>query len=107
MLLIYRIRRKRPALRLIISSATLDATAVLNYFKQGDSEVNVTIISLEGRTYSVEIAHLQDPVPDYIRKAVDTVWSIHLRVSCVSLNCHNASATDFILSKDQAIYSFS
>ncbi|KAH8102820.1 P-loop containing nucleoside triphosphate hydrolase protein [Cristinia sonorae] len=74
-----KIRRKRPSLRLIISSATLDATAFLNYFTNGDSVDDATIISLEGRMHPVDIAHLQEPVADYVLKAAETVWNIHQR----------------------------
>lgn len=75
-----RIRRKRPSLRLIVSSATLDATAFLSYFTHDDDENDATIVSLEGRMYPVEIAHLQESAPNYVRKAVETVWHINLQV---------------------------
>ena len=81
MLIVLRIRRKRPSLRLIVSSATLDATSFLNYFASGNSPGEATIVSLEGRGYPVQVAYLQDPVPDYVQKAVDVIWSIHLQVS--------------------------
>ncbi|TCD60270.1 hypothetical protein EIP91_010449 [Steccherinum ochraceum] len=74
-----KIRRKRPSLRLIVSSATLDATAFLSYFTHDDSDNDATIVSLEGRMYPVEIAHLQEPAPSYVRKAVETVWHINLQ----------------------------
>ena len=75
-----RIRRKRPSLRLIVSSATLDATAFLNFFTESDATDDATIVSLEGRMYPVEIAHVQEPVPDYVHKAAEAVWKIHLNV---------------------------
>ncbi|KAF9557667.1 P-loop containing nucleoside triphosphate hydrolase protein [Agrocybe pediades] len=73
-----RIRKKRPSLRLIVSSATLDATKFLDYFSQ-DSEGDATIVSLEGRMYPVEVTYLQEPTPDYVRKAAETAWNINLQ----------------------------
>ncbi|OSX64706.1 hypothetical protein POSPLADRAFT_1135261 [Postia placenta MAD-698-R-SB12] len=63
-----KIRRKRPSLRLIVSSATLDATSFLDYFTAGNSPDEATIL-----------AHLQEPTPDYVRKAAEVVWNIHLQ----------------------------
>ena len=75
-----RIRRKRPSLRLIVSSATLDATAFLDYFISGNSSNEAVIVSLEGRAYPVQVAYLQEPVPDYVQKAAEIVWNIHSQV---------------------------
>ncbi|OCB91383.1 P-loop containing nucleoside triphosphate hydrolase protein [Sanghuangporus baumii] len=72
-----KIRRKRPSLRLIISSATLDATRFLEYFKTSDKEA--TILSLEGRLYPVEAAYLQEPTPDYVLTAAEVAWRINLQ----------------------------
>ena len=63
-----------------MSSATLDATAFLNYFMAGNSSNEATIVSLEGRTYPVHVAYLQEPTPDYIQMATEVVWNIHLQV---------------------------
>jgi ATP-dependent RNA helicase DDX35 len=75
----HRIRRKRPALRLIVSSATLDAASFLDYFA-ANSPDDAVIVSIEGRMYPVEVAYLQEPTPDYVRKAAETVWNINLQV---------------------------
>ncbi|KAG9024377.1 hypothetical protein FRB95_011611 [Tulasnella sp. JGI-2019a] len=74
-----KIRRKRPGLRLIVSSATLDATAFLEYFTTGpgDSVDDAVIVSLEGRMFPVEIAYLKEPCADYVMEAVRAVWEIH------------------------------
>ncbi|KAE9406974.1 P-loop containing nucleoside triphosphate hydrolase protein [Gymnopus androsaceus JB14] len=72
-----KIRRKRPSLRLIVSSATLDATSFLDYFTAGTSSKEATIVSLEGRMFPVEIAYLQEPVPDYVLKAAVTAFDIN------------------------------
>lgn len=65
-------------MRLIISSATLDATRFLEYFKTSDKEA--TILSLEGRLYPVEVAYLQEPTPDYVLSAAEVAWRINLQV---------------------------
>ncbi|KAF9228541.1 P-loop containing nucleoside triphosphate hydrolase protein [Gyrodon lividus] len=74
-----KIRRKRPSLRLIVSSATLDATSFHEYFCSGTSPNEATIISLEGRMYPVEVAYLEKPVTDYVRTAVEVAWNINLQ----------------------------
>lgn len=75
-----RIRKKRPSLRIVVSSATLDATKFQDYFSQGTSEEECTIVSLEGRVYPVEVAYLRDPTPDYISTAAQVAWNINLQV---------------------------
>jgi hypothetical protein len=30
--------------------------------------------------YPVEVAYLQEPAPDYVRKAAEVVWNINLQV---------------------------
>lgn len=77
--LLKKIRRKRPSLRIVVSSATLDATSFLEYFCAGNPPDEATIVSLEGRMYPVEVAYLQEPAPDYVRKAAETVWNIHMQ----------------------------
>ncbi|KAH8117149.1 P-loop containing nucleoside triphosphate hydrolase protein [Phellopilus nigrolimitatus] len=72
-----KIRRKRPSLRVIISSATLDATHFLEYFNASGKEA--TIVSLEGRMYPVELAYLQEPTSDYVREAAEVAWRINLQ----------------------------
>ncbi|CAL1703848.1 unnamed protein product [Somion occarium] len=76
-----KIRRKRPSLRVIVSSATLDAAGFLDYFSSGNPPGEATIVSLEGRMYPVHIAHLEQPTPDYVAKAIDVVWNINLQRS--------------------------
>ena len=78
----FRIRRKRPSLRIIVSSATLDATSFLDYFTSSISD-DATIVSLEGRMYPVEIAYLRESIADYVRKAAEVAWSINLQVHLV------------------------
>ncbi|KAJ5151849.1 ATP-dependent RNA helicase DHX35 [Penicillium capsulatum] len=82
-----KIMKKRPELRIIISSATLQAEAFLEFFAgeeyQPDSEPTELggsvgrIISLEGRMYPVDTLFLETPAEDYVERAVKTVFDIH------------------------------
>ena len=80
-----KISKRRPDLRIIISSATLQAEDFLRFFSGDQSEHNgITaehpagqIISLEGRMYPVDIIYLEEPAEDYVERAVRTVFDIH------------------------------
>ncbi|KAL6562088.1 ATP-dependent RNA helicase [Orobanche gracilis] len=82
--LLKKIQRRRPELRLIISSATIEAKSMASFFntrRQGRDEhgprKEPAILSVEGRGFNVEIFYVEEPVSDYIRAAVSTVVSIH------------------------------
>ena len=85
--LLKKIIRRRPELRIIVSSATLQAEDFLNFFNSNadeklsndDVQGNGTIISLEGRTYPIDILYLETPAEDYVEKAVSTVFDIHTK----------------------------
>lgn len=80
-----KISKRRPDLRIIISSATLQAEDFLRFFSGDQSERNgITsehpagqIISLEGRMYPVDTMYLEEPAEDYVERAVRTVFDIH------------------------------
>lgn len=74
--LLKKIRIKRPNLRIIICSATIDAESFLRFFTNGQSGEGV-IISIDGRRFPVETLYLQNPCSSYIQSAVDTVTNIH------------------------------
>ncbi|KAI1497394.1 P-loop containing nucleoside triphosphate hydrolase protein [Biscogniauxia marginata] len=85
--LLKKILRRRPELRIIISSATLQAEDFLSFFSQdpdnqpageGDRETG-SIISLEGRTYPIDVLYLESPTEDYVEKAISTVLDIHTK----------------------------
>lgn len=81
--LLKKIRKRRPELRIIISSATLQAEDFLNFFSNqepwnNENEVG-SIISLEGRMYPVDILYLDSPTEDYVEKATSTVLDIHTK----------------------------
>mmetsp|Transcript_31530 Transcript_31530/g.72863 ORF Transcript_31530/g.72863 Transcript_31530/m.72863 type:complete len:1102 (+) Transcript_31530:83-3388(+) len=64
--------RKRPELKLIVTSATLDAEKFSTYF------FNSHIFTIPGRTFPVEILYSKDPEQDYVEAALMTVLQIHL-----------------------------
>ncbi|KAM3581319.1 hypothetical protein VKS41_006147 [Umbelopsis sp. WA50703] len=78
-----KIQKRRPDLRLIISSATLDAEEFYDFFNSNTSKDKdkdtATIISLEGRMYPVDVLYTTEPVNDYVEKAIQTVFDIHIK----------------------------
>ena len=82
--LLKKIMRKRPELRIVISSATIHAEEMLYFFspkseaasREPSSEPGA-IVNLEGRTYPIDILYLETPTEDYLERAVRTVFDIH------------------------------
>ncbi|PLN80916.1 ATP dependent RNA helicase [Aspergillus taichungensis] len=84
-----KIMKRRPELRIVVSSATLQAEDFLRFFAgdefqndadSGDFGGSVgRIISLEGRMYPVDILFLESPAEDYVERAVRSVFDIHLQ----------------------------
>ncbi|KAJ9203896.1 hypothetical protein DTO166G4_6870 [Paecilomyces variotii] len=82
-----KIRKKRSDLRIVVSSATLQAEDFLRFFagdefqtEAGNGELGGSvgrIISLEGRMYPVDILYLESPAEDYVERAVKTIFDIH------------------------------
>ncbi|KAL2809580.1 P-loop containing nucleoside triphosphate hydrolase protein [Aspergillus granulosus] len=64
--------KRRPDLRLIVTSATLDADKFSEYF------YGCPIFSIPGRTFPVEIMYSKEPESDYLDAALITVMQIHL-----------------------------
>ena len=79
--LLYKIQKKRKDLRLIISSATLDAATFRDFFNtgkaKGASKDAAGVLSIEGRTYPVDVFYAEKPCPDYLQATVKTVLDIH------------------------------
>jgi HrpA-like RNA helicase len=76
--LLKKILKKRQDLRVIISSATLDAEALRDYFQLGTvDDPSSTILTVEGRTFPVDIFYLKDSTPNYLNAVVETVLKIH------------------------------
>ena len=70
------IAKKRPDLRIIIASATLDAPKFQRYFSI-NARSPAPLLKIPGRTYPVEIFYTQEPEPDYVEAAIRTVLMIH------------------------------
>jgi len=64
--------KRRPDLKLIVTSATLDATKFSAYFN------NCPIFTILGRSFAVEILYTKEPETDYLDAALITVMQIHL-----------------------------
>ncbi|GJY22960.1 probable pre-mRNA-splicing factor ATP-dependent RNA helicase DEAH9 isoform X1 [Tanacetum coccineum] len=86
--LLKKIQRRRPELRLIIASATIEAKSMAEFFHtrkrrpqlEGEDhgpQTEPAILSVEGRGFNVQIFYIEEPVSDYLRATVSTVMSIH------------------------------
>ncbi|PWA55988.1 DNA/RNA helicase, ATP-dependent, DEAH-box type, conserved site-containing protein [Artemisia annua] len=64
--------KRRPDLRLIVTSATLDAEKFSEYF------FSCNIFTIPGRTFPVEIFYSIQPESDYVEAAIITVTEIHM-----------------------------
>lgn len=64
--------KRRPDLKLIVTSATLDADKFAEYFN------GCPIFTIPGRTFPVEIMYSREPESDYLDAALVTVMQIHL-----------------------------
>ncbi|KAJ9623058.1 DEAH-box ATP-dependent RNA helicase prp43 [Taxawa tesnikishii (nom. ined.)] len=62
---------RRPDLKIIIMSATLDAQKFQKYF------MNAPLLAVPGRTHPVEIFYTPEPERDYVEAALRTVLQIH------------------------------
>jgi pre-mRNA-splicing factor ATP-dependent RNA helicase DHX15/PRP43 len=63
--------KRRPDLKIIIMSATLDAQKFQKYF------MNAPLLAVPGRTHPVEIFYTAEPERDYVEAAIRTVLQIH------------------------------
>lgn len=76
--LLKKIVKRRPELRIIVSSATIEAERFVKFFSSEEADNQVCkIVSIEGRSYPVDIQYLDQSTEDYVAKAVETVVSIH------------------------------
>ena len=64
--------KRRPDLKLIVTSATLDAEKFSKYFFE------CPIFSIPGRTYPVEVLYTKEPESDYLDASLITIMQIHL-----------------------------
>ncbi|KAI4160121.1 MAG: hypothetical protein L6R39_000276, partial [Caloplaca ligustica] len=66
------IARFRPELKLLISSATMDAQKFAKYFD------DAPIFNIPGRRYPVDIHYTSQPEANYLAAAVTTIFQIHI-----------------------------
>ncbi|ETV98701.1 ATP-dependent helicase HrpA [Aphanomyces invadans] len=64
--------KTRPELKIVVTSATLDAEKFSRYF------LDCPIFTIPGRTFPVEILYTKEPEADYLDAALITVMQIHL-----------------------------
>lgn len=65
------VAKRRPDLKIIVMSATLDALKFQKYFN------NAPLLKVPGRTFPVETFYTQEPEKDYVEAAIRTVLMIH------------------------------
>eukprot|EP00919_Chromeraceae_sp_WS-2016_P052091 GHVR01123434.1.p1 GENE.GHVR01123434.1~~GHVR01123434.1.p1 ORF type:complete len:1336 (+),score=366.00 GHVR01123434.1:50-4057(+) len=70
--LLKRAVKQRPEMKLIVTSATLDAEKFSSYF------FSCHIFTIPGRTFPVEILYSKEAESDYVEAALITVLQIHL-----------------------------
>jgi pre-mRNA-splicing factor ATP-dependent RNA helicase DHX16 len=66
------IARFRPDLKLLISSATMDANKFSEYFD------DAPIFNIPGRKFPVEVYHTAAPEANYLAAAITTIMTIHI-----------------------------
>ena len=66
------IAKARPDLKLLISSATMDAVKFQRYFD------DAPIFNIPGRRYAVDIHYTSQPEANYLAAAITTVFQIHI-----------------------------
>lgn len=69
--LLKKLCHNNPDLKLIITSATLDAEKFSRYFH------DCPILKIPGKTFPVEVYYTNEPEMDYISACLDTVMEIH------------------------------
>ncbi|CAK3892732.1 ATP-dependent RNA helicase DHX35 [Lecanosticta acicola] len=81
--LLKKIRKRRADLKIVVSSATLQAEDFSRFFADSQpaadniEDSSAHIVSVEGRAYPVDIHYLTDPCEDYLERAVKTIFEIH------------------------------
>ncbi|KAL9943090.1 DEAH-box ATP-dependent RNA helicase prp43 [Verticillium nonalfalfae] len=71
MALLKNVAQRRPDLKIIVMSATLDAQKFQRYFN------DAPLLAVPGRTFPVEIFYTPEPEKDYVEAAIRTVLQIH------------------------------
>eukprot|EP00933_Yihiella_yeosuensis_P025552 TRINITY_DN1980_c5_g1_i1.p1 TRINITY_DN1980_c5_g1~~TRINITY_DN1980_c5_g1_i1.p1 ORF type:complete len:707 (-),score=143.66 TRINITY_DN1980_c5_g1_i1:109-2229(-) len=69
--LLKEVMKRRPDMKVVIMSATMDAAKMQGYFD------NAPLLNIPGRTHPVEIFYCAEPERDYLEAAIRTVVQIH------------------------------
>ncbi|CAG4988057.1 unnamed protein product [Colias eurytheme] len=78
--LLKKIAKKRKNLKIVISSATMDADFFQRFFNLRDAHGQTdtsAVMSIQGRRYPIEVFYTEEPVADYVKATVETVIKIH------------------------------
>ncbi|KAK6524526.1 DEAH-box ATP-dependent RNA helicase prp43 [Arthrobotrys megalospora] len=75
--LLKEVAQRRPDLKIVVMSATLDAQKFQRYFGVEENEYNAPLLAVPGRTHPVEIFYTPEPEKDYVEAALRTVLQIH------------------------------
>ncbi|TXT06648.1 uncharacterized protein COLE_05979 [Cutaneotrichosporon oleaginosum] len=75
--LLKEVARKRPDLKIIVMSATLDVEKFSKYFGDTNPTGRAPVVRVSGRTFPVETFFTQEPEQDYVEAAIRTVLYIH------------------------------
>ena len=78
--LLKKVQKQRPELKIIISSATIEAEKMAQFFDDDSVNMKVKkcrIFALSGRSYPVDIHFLESPIEDYVMEAVQTAIALH------------------------------
>eukprot|EP00835_Amoeboradix_gromovi_P001483 NODE_68_length_23780_cov_0.251003.p2 type:complete len:874 gc:universal NODE_68_length_23780_cov_0.251003:8442-5821(-) len=63
--------KKRKDLKVIVTSATLDAKSFASYF-------SAPILTIKGRTFPVDVLYSKNPQSDHVESCLNTIMQIHL-----------------------------
>jgi HrpA-like RNA helicase len=69
--LLKEIQERRPSLRIVVMSATLQIDLYMNFFKESK------LVSIPGRQHPVDVYYASEPVDDYVDAAMLTCCQIH------------------------------
>ncbi|PJF19742.1 hypothetical protein PSACC_00395, partial [Paramicrosporidium saccamoebae] len=76
--LLKKIIKKRKDLRIIISSATMDAEAFKTYFTRDSNHLaDSAILTVQGRMHPVDVFYLREETHDVVEEASSTIVKIH------------------------------
>lgn len=64
-------------MKVIVSSATLNADAIAEYFEDEKHKFKSKVINIEGRLFPVDIHYLAEPCKNFIMKAAELSIDIH------------------------------